>query len=319
MTLNLYGEMQRRLNLRAHEIIANSKKTKEIIETIKKIAPSNIPVILIGETGTGKDFFAYLLHIYGRGEGKPFVVVDCALLQENLADSDLFGHEKGAFTGAETLRIGKFELADEGTIYFDRINFLSPLLQGKILRVLEDGFIFRLGGSEKIDTKARVVASSDEELIELVRRGDFRKDLFFRLDGFTIKIPPLRDRREDIIPFWNLFKEEMEKETGVKRDLTLEAKRIIQKHQWYGNLRELKIAVKRVWLSGNKGPIMASDLTFLKDDEIGTKKGYNRILPLREMIKNYVKDVWEKMGKNTSKTAKVLGITRKTLRKWLKE
>ncbi len=319
MTLNLSGEMLRGLKLKLHKIIVISEQIKGIIETVKKIASTNVPVLLIGETGTGKDFFAYLLHIFGKGEDKPFVIVDCSLLQENLADSDLFGHEKGAFTGAEGLRIGKFELASDGTIYFDRINLLNPLLQGKLLRVLEDGFIFRLGGSEKIETRARVVASSDEEIVDLVKKGDFRKDLFFRLDGFTIKIPPLRERRKEIIPFWNLFKEEIEKETGIKRDLTPEAKKIIQEHQWYGNLRELKLAVKRVWLNGNEGPIMASELNFLKNDEIEIKKGYNRMLPLREMIKHYVKNVWEKMGKNTAKTARFLGITRKTLRKWLKE
>lgn len=305
--------------MKIHKIIACSKKTKEILETIKKIASTNVPVLLIGETGTGKDFFAYLIHIYGKGEEKPFIIVDCPALKEELVDSDLFGHEKGAFTGAEEMRIGKFELANGGTIYFDRINLLSSSLQGKLLRVLEDGFIFRLGGSEKIETNARVIASSDEEIIQLVEKGEFRRDLFFRLDGFTIRIPPLRERKEEIIPFWNFFKEEMEKETGIKRDLSLEASKFIQAHQWYGNLRELKLAVKRVWLNGNEGPIQASELNFLKEDEIRKKNGYNIMLPLREMIKNYVKDVWIKMGKNKSKTAQVLGITRKTLKKWLKE
>lgn len=305
--------------MKIHNIIACSAKTREIIETIKKIAPSNVPVIFVGETGTGKDFFAYLLHLYGRGEDKPFVVVDSPLLQENLADSDLFGHEKGAFTGAESTRVGKFELANGGTIYFDRINLLSPSLQGKILRVIEDGFIYRLGGSEKIEIDTRVVASSDEDLIDLVRRGEFRKDLFFRLDGFTIKIPPLRERKEEIIPFWNLFKEEIEKETGIRRELSEEARKIIQNHYWNGNIRELKLAIKRLWLNGNEGEIVPSELDFLIHDEIGKKEGYNKVLPLREMIRNYVKDVWEKMDKNFSKTAKVLGITRKTLKKWLKE
>lgn len=305
--------------MKVHRIIAKSRKTKEIIETIRKIAPANVPVLLIGETGTGKDFLAYLLHLYGRGEDKPFVVVDCPVLNENIADSDLFGHEKGAFTGAEERRIGKFELANGGTIYFDRINLLTPSLQGKLLRVLEDGFIFRLGGNERININARVVASSDEEIIELVRRGEFRSDLFFRLDGFTIKIPPLRERKEEIIPFWDLFREEVEREIGIRRKLSVKAKKIILEHNWYGNLRELKSTVRKIWLNGNEGPIKASELIFLKEDEIEKKEGYNRMLPLRNMIRNYVKDVWEKMGKNTSKSARVLGITRKTLKKWLKE
>lgn len=317
--MSLFGEMQRGWKLKANRIIACSRKTKEILETIVKIAPANFPVLLIGETGTGKDFFAYLLHIYGRGEEKPFVVVDCSILQENLADSDLFGHEKGAFTGAEEMRTGKFELANGGTIYFDRINLLDHSLQGKLLRVLEDGFIFRLGGNQKINVNARVVASSDEEIIELVREGGFRSDLFFRLDGFTIRIPPLRERREEIIPFWDFFKEEIEKETGIKRELSEEAKKIILEHNWYGNLRELKLAIRRLWLSGNGGTIKLSELIFLKENKIEKKKGYDKMLPLREMIKNYVKEIWEKMGKNTSKSARVLGITRKTLRKWLKE
>lgn len=304
--------------MKIHNIVACSAKTQEIIETIKKIAPSNVPVILIGETGTGKDFFAYLLHIYGRGEDKPFVIVDCPLLQENLADSDLFGHEKGAFTGAESMRVGKFELANGGTIYFDRINLLSPSLQGKILRVIEDGFIYRLGGSKRIEIDTRVIASSDKDLTDLVRKGEFRKDLFFRLDGFTIKIPPLRERREEIIPFWNLFKEEIEKETGIKRELSEEARKIIQAHFWNGNIRELKLTIRRVWLNGNEGNITPSELDFLLQDEMKKKEGYNRVLPLREMIRNYVKDAWEKMDRNLSRTAKVLGITRKTLKKWLK-
>lgn len=319
MTLNLSGGMQRGLKLKVGKVIAFSVKTKEIIEHIKKIASSNVPVIFIGETGTGKDFFAYLLHIYGKGEDKPFVIVDCPLLQENLADSDLFGHEKGAFTGAEFKRIGKFELANGGTIYFDRINLLNPSLQGKILRVMEDGFIYRLGGNEEIKINVRVIASSEEDLADLVRKGEFRKDLFFRLDGFTIRIPPLRERREEIIPFWNLFKEEMEKETGIKRELSKEARKILEEHPWNGNIRELKLAVQRVWLNGNEGVISASELGFLLDDGMGKRKEDNKVLPLREMIKIYVRDIWEKMGKNSSKTAKALGITRKTLRKWLKE
>lgn len=319
MTSSLFGGMQRGWKLKVHKVIAYSRETKEIFETIKKIASTNVPVLLIGETGTGKDFFAYLIHIYGRGEEKPFIIVDCPVLKDELADSDLFGHEKGAFTGAEEIRIGKFELANGGTIYFDRINLLSSSLQGKLLRVLEDGFIFRLGGNEKIETNTRVIASSDEEILQLVERGEFRKDLFFRLDGFTIRIPPLRERKEEIIPFWNLFKEEMEKETGIKRDLSPEAKKLILEHQWNGNLRELKLAVKRVWLNGNEGPIQESELSFLKEDEIKKKKGYNIMLPLKKMIKDYVKDVWIKMGKNKSRTAQVLGITRKTLKKWLKE
>jgi len=305
--------------LKVHRIIARSRKTKEIIETIRKIAPTNVPVLLIGETGTGKDFLAYLLHLYGRGEDKPFVVVDCPVLNENIADSDLFGHEKGAFTGAEERRIGKFELANGGTIYFDRINLLTSSLQGKLLRVLEDGFIFRLGGNERINVNARVVASSDEEIIELVRGGEFRSDLFFRLDGFTIKIPPLRERKEEIIPFWDLFREEVEREIGIRRELSGKAKKIILEHNWYGNLRELKSTVQKIWLNGNEGPINASELIFLKEDEIEKKEGYNIMLPLRDMIRNYVKDVWERMGRNTSKSARVLRITRKTLKKWLKE
>jgi transcriptional regulator with PAS, ATPase and Fis domain len=311
--------MQRGWKLKVHRIIARSRKTKEIIETIRKIAPTNVPVLLIGETGTGKDFLAYLLHLYGRGEDKPFVVVDCPVLNENIADSDLFGHEKGAFTGAEERRIGKFELANGGTIYFDRINLLTSSLQGKLLRVLEDGFIFRLGGNERINVNARVVASSDEEIIELVREGEFRSDLFFRLDGFTIKIPPLRERKEEIIPFWDLFREEVEREIGIRRELSGKAKKIILEHNWYGNLRELKSTVQKIWLNGNEGPINASELIFLKEDEIEKKEGYNIMLPLRDMIRNYVKDVWERMGRNTSKSARVLRITRKTLKKWLKE
>lgn len=305
--------------MKVRRIIACSRKTQEILETIGKIAPANVPVLLIGETGTGKDFFAYLLHLYGRGEDKPFVVVDCSILQENLADSDLFGHEKGAFTGAEEMRTGKFELANGGTIYFDRINLLNHSLQGKLLRVLEDGFIFRLGGNQRINVNARVVASTDEEIIELVREGEFRSDLFFRLDGFTIRIPPLRERKEEIIPFWDFFKEEIERETGIKRELSKEAKKFILEHNWYGNLRELKLVIRRIWLSGNGGPIKVSELIFLKENEIEKKKGYDKMLPLREMIKNYVTEIWQKMGKNTSKAARVLGITRKTLKKWLKE
>lgn len=319
MISSLSGGMQRGWKLKVHKIIAISKKTREIVEIIKKIAPTNIPVLLTGETGTGKDFFAYLLHLFGKGEDKPFVIVDCATLQENLADSDLFGHEKGAFTGAEEMRIGKFELAKEGTIYFDRINLLKPSLQGKLLRVLEDGFIFRIGGSERINVNARVVASSDEEIYDLVKDGEFRKDLFFRLDGFTIKIPPLRERREEIILFWNFFKEEVERETGIKRELSEEAKKFILEHDWYGNLRELKLAIRRIWLNGNEGPIKVSELNFLKEDEIERNNVYNKMLPLREMIKIYVRNVWEKMGKNNSRTAKVLGITRKTLKKWIRE
>ncbi len=302
-----------------NKIISASRKTKEIIQTITKIAPLNIPVLFVGETGTGKDFFANLIHKIGKGKEKPFVVVDCPVLQETLADSDLFGHERGAFTGAEEQRMGKFELANGGTIYFDRINLLPMPLQGKLLRVLEDGFIFRLGGSEKIEFYARVIASSDTDIFEMVKNGTFRKDLFFRLYGFAIQIPPLRERKEEIIEFWNLFGEEMEKETGIKKKLETEARKIIKNYDWPGNLRELKFAVRRVWLDSTEELIRASDLNFLKKDGIYKKIGYNKMLPLRDMIREYVKDVWEKMDKNTTKAAKTLGITRKTLKSWLRK
>ncbi|MGQ9618952.1 MAG: sigma-54-dependent transcriptional regulator [Candidatus Aminicenantia bacterium] len=305
--------------MKYNKIISKCREIREILNKIDKIAPLDVPVLLIGETGTGKDFFANLIHVKGRGEDKPFVIVDCSLLEENLADSDLFGHEKGAFTGAEEKRIGKFEIANGGTIYFDRINLLPLTLQGKLLRVLEDRFIFRLGGDEKIEINSRVIASSDEEIFEMVKNGNFRKDLFFRLDVFTIRIPPLRERRDEIIDFWNLFKFEIEKETGIKRELTPGAKKIIKNHSWHGNIRELRMAVKRVWLNDKDKYIKAFELNFLKEDEIYKNKFYNNMLPLREMIKKYVREVWEKMGKNATKTAKVLGITRKTLKSWLKK
>jgi DNA-binding NtrC family response regulator len=230
-------------------IVGESPQMKEVFRTIEKVARSNATVIILGETGVGKELVAEALHRNSSRADRPFVKMNCAALHESLLESELFGHERGAFTGADRQRTGRFELANEGTLFLDEIGNMSASTQTKVLRVLQEREFERLGGSRTIKVDVRVVAATNKNLEDEVRRGDFREDLYYRLNVVNLKVPALRERKEDIIPlasyFIQRFAAELKKDV---RGLEPNAVKSLKRHTWPGNIRELENAIERAVL-----------------------------------------------------------------------
>ncbi|MGH9313497.1 MAG: sigma-54 interaction domain-containing protein, partial [Vicinamibacterales bacterium] len=231
---------------RRDRIIGANGALREVIGIVRKVAASNSTVLLCGETGTGKELIAAAIHDNSRRANRTFVKVNCAALQENLLESELFGHERGAFTGADRPRIGRFEQADGGTLLLDEVGDMSASTQAKILRVLQEHEFERLGATRTLRTDVRVIAATNRDLARMVWEGQFREDLFYRLNVVSIDVPPLRERREDLQSLAQFFLRQFAGE--LRKDLVgfdAEALNLIMRHTWPGNVRELENAVER--------------------------------------------------------------------------
>ena len=242
-------------------IVGESPQMKDIFRTIEKVARSNATVLVLGETGVGKELVAEAMHRNSTRADRPFVKMNCAALHENLLESELFGHERGAFTGADRQRIGRFELANEGTLFLDEIGNMTASTQAKVLRVLQEREFERLGGSRTIKVDVRLVAATNKKLEDAITRGEFREDLFYRLNVVTIQVPPLRERKEDIVPlathFIEKFAAELKKDV---RGLDPGAVRALKRHTWPGNIRELENTVERAVLMTEGRYVVEEDL-----------------------------------------------------------
>jgi DNA-binding NtrC family response regulator len=242
-------------------IIGESKAMQSVFRSIEKVARSNASILVLGETGVGKELIAAALHQNSSRQDRPFVKMNCAALHENLLESELFGHERGSFTGADRQRIGRFELANEGTIFLDEIGNMSSSTQAKVLRVLQEREFERLGGTRTLKVDVRVVAATNRDLEEAIRNGEFREDLLYRLNVVTIIVPPLRERPEDILPlakhFIDLFSRELKKDL---RGMDSGAVRRLQRHTWPGNIRELENTMERAVLMSESRYIRQEDL-----------------------------------------------------------
>ena len=251
-------------------IVGESSAMKDIFRTIEKVARSNATVLILGETGVGKELVAEALHRNSSRQERPFVKMNCAALHENLLESELFGHERGAFTGADRQRIGRFELAHEGTLFLDEIGNMSSSTQAKVLRVLQEREFERLGGTRTIKVDVRMVAATNRNLEEAIGRGEFREDLFYRLNVVTIKVPPLRERKEDIIPlakhFIDKFSADLKKDV---RGIDPGAVRMLKRHTWPGNIRELENSMERAVLMCENRFISQEDLNLAPAGQIG--------------------------------------------------
>jgi two-component system response regulator AtoC len=245
---SLRGEVRRQTGY--HDVIGISSRMTELMSFVRKIADSEATTILIqGESGTGKDLIAKAIHYQSRRQDKSFVAINCSAIPETLMEAELFGHERGAFTDAKAMKKGLFEMADGGTLFLDEIGELSPLLQAKLLRVLEDQVIRRVGGVRDMQVDVRVIAASNRDLERAVREGGFRQDLYYRLAIISVFLPPLRERKEDILPLveyfvgrYNLkFKKNVQ---GITDDM----RKLLLKHEWPGNVRELKNAIERAMI-----------------------------------------------------------------------
>ena len=245
--------------------VANHPAIKRIVELLDRVKDSNATILLSGETGTGKEVIARYAHYTSNRRNSPFITVNCAALPANLLESELFGHEKGSFTGAVQRRLGKFELANNGTLLLDEISEMDIGLQAKLLRALQEGEFDRVGGSQTISVDVRVIATTNRDLEEEVKSGRFRQDLFFRLSIIPIELPPLRNRKEDIPLLVRLFIDKYSKGPSVKlRQLSPEAMDVLINYEWPGNIRELENYIQRLCLLSDNAKILPDDLIGLK-------------------------------------------------------
>jgi two-component system response regulator AtoC len=306
--LSLHQKLEERY--RFENIIAKSSRMQQVIEAIKVVANSNATVLITGETGTGKELVARAIHSQSQRHDKPFIAVSCAALPETLLESELFGHEKGAFTGAYAQKKGKFEIANHGTLFLDEIGEMSANIQVHLLRVLEEKEFTRVGGNEPIKVDVRVISATNRDMKEAVAKGQFREDLYYRLNVVNIELPPLRERREDIPllaqHFLKKFALENKKEVT---DFSPEATDFLLRYDWPGNVRELENAIERAVILAKKPVIEIDDLPqqTLLGHPISLEKN------LRQVEKNHIVNVLTQTKGNYTEAAKVLGISRMTL------
>jgi len=299
------------------EFVGKSEKVKHVFELVNKVAKTDANVLLLGESGTGKELVAQAIHQKSKRKAKPMITVNCAALTETLLESELFGHEKGAFTGAYTKKLGRFELADQGTIFLDEIGEISPTIQAKLLRVLEEKKFNRVGGVETIQVDTRVIAATNKNLEENTKQGKFREDLYFRLNVFPIQIPPLRERREDIPLLVDYF---LKKYNYQGHKLSKDVVEQFKSYDWPGNVRELKNILERAIILSDGKDIQARHIGIKPLNEISGSgipipepTGKVEDLSLEEMEKNMIIEALRKSKGNKTEAAKSLHLTRRML------
>ncbi|MCM2314241.1 MAG: sigma-54 dependent transcriptional regulator [Thermoanaerobaculia bacterium] len=298
-----------------HDILSKNPKMIEIFDLVREIASLRSTVLIQGGSGTGKELVARAIHFSGDRASKPFVAVSCAALAENLLESELFGHERGAFTGAVERKRGKFEMADGGTLLLDEIGDISPKLQVDLLRVLQERKFFRVGGNEEISVDVRVIAASRVNLQEAVAAGTFRDDLFYRLNVINIHLPSLRERREDIPLLASAFVERLSHELGkAASELSEGALRVLVDHDWPGNVRELENAVERALVTSKGHVLDEDDFAFLRR-EAGHGNGWAAPdnMSLDEIERQVIMATLNRTAGNVKEAAAALGIDRSTL------
>jgi DNA-binding NtrC family response regulator len=297
-------------------LVGGSIATRKLVDMIRRVGPSDVPVLIEGETGSGKELVARGIHDASARRDRPFVVVNCGAISPELVESELFGHEKGAFTGATAQRKGAFELAHNGTIFLDEIGELPFILQPKLLRALEQKEIKRVGGNETILADVRILAATHRNLREEIARKTFREDLYFRIGAITVPVPPLRDHREDVPAIARHFLAGMERRSGRPvPSLSPDALDALISHQWPGNVRELRNAVQRAVVMGDGSERSAADFSFLRHEAPGATAPTNAGgLSRWEQAErtNIVAELARQDG-NKTRTARELGIAKSTL------
>lgn len=309
--------------VQGYEIIGESPSVQELKEQIKIAGPSNGRVLIYGENGTGKELIARQIHFYSDRADNPFVEVNCAAIPQDLIESELFGHERGSFTGATTMRKGKFELADQGTLFLDEIGDMSLATQAKVLRVLQEQTVQRVGGTKSIQVDVRVIAASNKDLIKEIQDETFREDLFYRLNVIPFTVPPLRERRADIPLLVRYFMDDYARKNGVKpKQILDEAMDLLNRYDWPGNVRELRNIVERIMIMVQKDTIGVEEIpTGIRGETGGgTLKSYTgslreakRAFEMDYILTNLQDNAW-----NISKTAKALQVERSNLHRKIK-
>ncbi|MFZ2448585.1 MAG: sigma-54 dependent transcriptional regulator [Syntrophobacteraceae bacterium] len=286
----------------------------------RKIAPSNATVFIQGESGTGKELFARYIHQQSGRKDKPFIALNCAALPETLLESELFGYEKGAFTGAIRNREGKFELAHTGTLLLDEVTEIPLHLQAKLLRVLQEGEVDRLGGKYPVPVDVRVIATTNMRIDEQVKEGKFRKDLYYRLNVIPLRIPPLCERSGDTLPLARFFLQKYSSENGkAPGEFTPEASRKLREHSWPGNVRELQNVVQRAVLISDSPALDAGSIILDQEESCPPPASEFTLMPLSELEKMMIQKALSAHEGNRTRAAETLGISVRTLRNKLHE
>lgn len=313
--------------VKQESIVARSTQMKEILELSKRVAKTDCTVLIQGESGVGKDEIAKIIHSNSARSEKPFYKVDCAAIPESLLESELFGYEPGAFTGAtKSGKQGMLEAADNGTIFLDEIGDLHLSLQSKLLRVLQDHTIVRVGGTKPITVNVRVIAATNKDLAECIKKGLFREDLYYRLNVVPIYIPPLRERTDDILSFIGHFRDKFSKRYNVTKECSPEVAHALLNYQWPGNVRELKNIIERIFVTAPNERVRLDDLPshlvsneFISSEDVVT---INKIIPLKSAVKEVEKQLlFKAMARygSTRKAAKVLRVSQPTVVRKLQE
>jgi two-component system response regulator HydG len=318
---NLSLKAQVQADFKATSIIGNSPRIQEVFDTLKMVAPTEATVLVLGESGTGKELVADAIHNNSPRSAGPLVKVNCAALPETLLESELFGHEKGSFTGAVSRREGRFKLSDGGTLFLDEIAEMSLLLQAKLLRVIQTRTFERVGGTETISADVRLVVATNRDLEEEVREKRFREDLFYRLNVVPVTLPPLRDRREDIPLLAEHFLAILAERNGkLIKGFSPQTMDHLVRNRWKGNVRELENVVERAVIMARGDHIQPEDLPgHLSEGGEGEITGITAGRPLSELEKEAILKTLELTEGNRTEAAKLLGISRRTLQYKLKE
>jgi Nif-specific regulatory protein len=300
------------------EILGESEAIRQIIRIIDKVAKENVPVLISGESGTGKELVARAIHRKSKRSEKPLVAMNCAALPDALVESELFGHERGAFTGATCQKKGKFEFADESTLFLDEIGDMSMTTQAKLLRVLQDGTFQRVGGNQTLHSDVRLIAATNKDLIKNIDNGTFRQDLYYRINVVQIEIPPLRERKQDVLLLAEYFFHVYN--NTFNKDLVGQSSQVIdwlQEYPFPGNVRELKNVMERAVILETENVVTLSSMPKSRRKAIPTpffQPSSNNHLSLEDLEKRHIEAVLKETGFNKSAAARQLGIARKTLR-----
>jgi DNA-binding NtrC family response regulator len=289
-------------------LVYQSPSMKQLLENVNKIARTDSPVLLEGESGTGKELIANTIHKLSPRKTASFIVINCANLQENLVENELFGHEKGAYTGADQKRRGLIELAQGGTLFIDEVAEMHQSVQAKLLRVLENKCYRRVGGDQEIHADVRIIAATNQNLTMEISRGRFRKDLFFRLNTMHLILPPLRERREDIPPLIDYFIKKKTSDFKMKKKIIPSTRKLLVEYDWPGNVRELANVIERAVILSSGDYIEPEDLPFGKKPKVERE-----FLPLNEVERNYIHKVLDGTDGNKTLTAKILQISVRNL------
>jgi two-component system response regulator HydG len=303
-------------------IIGKSAAMQNVVRTARQVAQSDIPVLIEGESGTGKELIARAIHLNSRRRKQRLVALNCAGLSESILEDELFGHVKGAFTGAQTEREGRFEHADRGTLFMDEIGDMPRAMQAKLLRVLENGEVVRLGSNEPVKVDVRLISATNRKLDEMVAEKEFREDLYFRIKGVTITLPPLRERREDI-PLLTYFflQRAAEKANKQIKGLKPETQQLLMGYSWPGNVRQLRNVVDNMVILSNDEELGPDSLPAEIRPAGGHSGGINNVggVSLEQLEREAIRSTLQMTNGNREQAAKILGIGERTLYRKIKE